>query len=283
MLTFTTIKLLREALSSERKQGHTISFVPTMGNLHEGHLALVRAAKLQADKVVVSIFVNPMQFGANEDLDAYPRTLDKDTQMIAEIGADFLFAPTAREMYPHGMSTQISIPVLSNILCGANRPGHFQGVTTICTKLFNIVQPDVAMFGEKDYQQLTIIRHMVEDLYVPTRIVGVQTGRAEDGLALSSRNMYLTAEERKIAPELYRNLVAAKNKILAGERNYFAVEEEALKNLYEAGFRPDYFHVSNRSTLEAPTPADDKLIILAAAQLGKARLIDNCKLDLPLP
>lgn len=283
MKSFTTIALLREVLASERNQGHTISFVPTMGNLHEGHLALIRAARQEADKVVVSIFINPMQFGANEDLDAYPRTLAKDTQMITDAGADYLFAPTAREMYPHGMSTQITIPVLSNVLCGASRPGHFQGVTTICTKLFNIVQPDVALFGEKDFQQLTIIRHMVEDLYVPTRIVGVQTGRAEDGLALSSRNMYLTAEERKIAPILYRNLEAAKNKIIAGERNYFNVEEEALDNLRQAGFRPDYFHVSNRATLEAPTPADEKLIILAAAQLGKSRLIDNCQLDLKLP
>ena len=280
MKTFTTIKTLREALAEERKQGHTISFVPTMGNLHAGHLALVEAAKKESDRVVASIFVNPMQFGANEDLDAYPRTLGNDSEKLTSVGTHYLFAPTAREMYPHGMSTQITIPVLSNILCGAIRPGHFRGVATICTKLFNIVQPDVAMFGEKDFQQLTIIRHMVDDLYVPTKILGVQTGRAEDGLALSSRNMYLTTDERKTAPALYRNLHEAKSKILAGDHDYFSIEKSALENLKEVGFRPDYFQVLNRDTLEAPSTADEKLIILTAAQLGKARLIDNCQLDL---
>lgn len=280
MQTLTTIDEIREVLGAERRQEHTIGFVPTLGNLHEGHMALIRAARAAADCVVASVFVNPMQFAANEDLDAYPRTLESDQKKLIAEGADYLFAPTVREMYPEGVSTQIIIPVLSNILCGASRPGHFTGVATICTKLFNIVQPDVAMFGEKDFQQLTIIKHMVSDLCIPVEIVGVQTGRAEDGLALSSRNTYLTDEERSIAPTLFQCLSATKEAIEKGERDYFKLEQAANEKLAAAGFKPDYFHVMNRDTLEAPTSADHQLIILAAAQLGKSRLIDNLQLDI---
>lgn len=280
MKTLTTVKDIRAALAQERSSGHSISFVPTMGNLHDGHMALVRAGRKATDCVVVSIFVNPMQFGQNEDLDAYPRTLEQDQEKLDREGVKYLFAPTAREMYPHGVNTQIIVPVLSNILCGANRPGHFSGVATICTKLFNIVQPDIAVFGEKDYQQLTIIRHMVDDLRIPVRIVGVETGRAQDGLALSSRNQYLSENERAVAPVVYAALAEARDKLLAGERNYYEVEQAAIEKLQAAGLRTDYFHIMSRDYLEAPTPVDRELVILAAAQLGKARLIDNVQLDL---
>lgn len=280
MKTLTTISELRDALALERKQGKTIGFVPTLGNLHEGHMALIRAAREATDCVVASVFVNPMQFAANEDLDAYPRTLEADQNKLINEGTHYLFAPTVREMYPEGVSTQITIPVLSNILCGASRPGHFTGVATICAKLFNIVQPNVSMFGEKDFQQLTIIRHMVNDLCIPVQIVGVQTGRASDGLALSSRNAYLSEEQRQTAPLLYQCLKDTKDAIQAGARDYYPLEEVANQRLAAGGFRPDYFKVMNRITLETPRSADKQLIILAAAQLGKARLIDNLQLDI---
>lgn len=280
MQTINTIAELRTALAAERKKGQRISFVPTMGNLHEGHMALVKHAAENSDCIVASIFVNPMQFSQNEDLDAYPRTLEADQKLLEERGVKYLFAPTAREMYPQGVSTQVQIPVLSNLYCGASRPGHFTGVATICTKLFNIVQPNIAVFGEKDFQQLTIIRHMVRDLCIPVEIIGVQTGRAEDGLALSSRNGYLSETERQTAPALYRSLQEAAAKIKAGERNYAEVEAAANQRLEQAGFKPDYFHVVNRETLETANLNDKEIIILAAAQLGNARLIDNLFIDL---
>lgn len=281
MQTINTIAELRAALASERQQHKRISFVPTMGNLHAGHMALVDHASQVSDCIVASVFVNPMQFSQNEDMDAYPRTLEADQQLLTERGVKYLFAPTAREMYPQGVSTQVQIPVLSNLYCGASRPGHFVGVATICAKLFNIVQPDIAVFGEKDFQQLTIIRQMVRDLCIPVDIIGVQTGRAADGLALSSRNSYLSDRERQIAPTLYQSLQAAAAKIKAGERNFAEVESCANKELKQAGFKPDYFHIVNRETLETANLNDTKIIILAAAQLGKARLIDNLFVDLP--
>lgn len=280
MQTINTIADLRAALASERQQGQRISFVPTMGNLHAGHMALVKHASEASDCIVASVFVNPMQFSQNEDMDAYPRTLEADQKLLEERGVKYLFAPTAREMYPQGVSTQVQIPVLSNLYCGASRPGHFVGVATICAKLFNIVQPDIAVFGEKDFQQLTIIRHMVRDLCIPVEIIGVQTGRAEDGLALSSRNGYLSKKERQIAPALYKTLQIAANKIKAGEPNFAEVEATANQQLSDAGFKPDYFHVVNRETLDTATLNDKEIIILAAAQLGKARLIDNLFIDL---
>ena len=280
MKTLNTIAQLRIALATERKQGNSISFVPTMGNLHAGHMALVEHASNASDCIVASIFVNPMQFSQNEDLDAYPKTLEADQRLLEARDVKYLFAPTAREMYPQGISTQVQIPVLSNLYCGASRPGHFVGVATICAKLFNIVQPDFAVFGEKDFQQLTIIRHMVRDLCIPVNIIGVQTGRAEDGLALSSRNGYLSNEERNIAPVLYQTLREAAEKIKAGERNYADVANSAQQQLSEAGFTPDYFHVVNKETLDAASFADKDIIILTAAQLGKARLIDNFFINL---
>jgi pantoate--beta-alanine ligase len=280
MKTLNTTAELRAALATERQLGNSISFVPTMGNLHAGHMALVEHARQVSDCIVSSIFVNPMQFSQNEDIDAYPKTLAADQKLLEERDVKYLFAPTAREMYPQGVSTQVQIPVLSNLYCGASRPGHFVGVATICAKLFNIVQPDIAVFGEKDFQQLTIIRQMVRDLCIPVNIIGVQTGRAEDGLALSSRNGYLSDEERQIAPALHQALRKAADKIKAGERNYADVENCAQQQLLEAGFTPDYFHVVNKETLDTAAFADKDLIILAAAQLGKARLIDNLFIDL---
>lgn len=280
MKTLNTSAELRAALATERQLGNRISFVPTMGNLHAGHMALVEHAKQVSDCIVSSIFVNPMQFSQNEDIDAYPKTLEADQKLLKEHGVKYLFAPTAREMYPQGVSTQVQIPVLSNLYCGASRPGHFVGVATICAKLFNIVEPDTAVFGEKDFQQLTIIRQMVRDLCIPVNIIGVQTGRAEDGLALSSRNRYLSDKERQIAPTLYQTLHQAADKIKAGERNYTEVENCAQKQLREAGFTPDYFHVVNKETLDTASFSDKDIIILAAAQLGRARLIDNLFIEL---
>jgi pantoate--beta-alanine ligase len=280
MQTINTIADLRAALASERKQGQRISFVPTMGNLHAGHMALVEHASQVSDCIVASVFVNPMQFSQNEDIDAYPKTLEADQRLLEERGVKYLFAPTAREMYPQGVSTQVQIPVLSNLYCGASRPGHFVGVATICAKLFNIVQPNTAVFGEKDFQQLTIIRQMVRDLCIPVEIIGVQTGRADDGLALSSRNGYLSNEERQIAPALHRSLQDAADKIKSGERNFAKVEAAANQQLAKAGFKPDYFNVVNRETLDTASLNDKEIIILAAAQLGKARLIDNLFVDL---
>jgi len=280
MQTINTIAELRAALAIERQQGNSISFVPTMGNLHAGHMALVEHASKASDCIVASVFVNPMQFSQNEDIDAYPKTLEADQQLLAERGVKYLFAPTAREMYPQGVSTQVQIPVLSNLYCGASRPGHFVGVATICSKLFNIVQPDFAVFGEKDFQQLTIIRQMVRDLCIPVEIIGVQTGRADDGLALSSRNGYLSREERQVAPALHRTLQDAAHKIKSGERNFAEVETAANQQLSKAGFKPDYVHVVNRETLDTASLNDKEIIILAAAQLGKARLIDNLFVNL---
>ena len=276
----TTIDAIREQLARERDAGQTISFVPTMGNLHEGHMALIEAARQASDRVVVSIFVNPMQFGQNEDLDSYPRTLAEDREKLVAAGVDYLFAPNVRDMYPMGIETQITVPVLSHILCGVSRPSFFTGVATICVKLFNIVQPDIAVFGEKDWQQLTIIRHVVADLWLPLEIMGVATGRAEDGLALSSRNGYLTTAERAIAPALYQTLSHTGQKMVAGERDYSALEQAAIRRLEQAGFKHDYVKIINQHTLEYPTSADKELVIVAAAQLGGARLIDNLLVDI---
>lgn len=273
-----SIDELRNALEIERAAGKSVGFVPTLGHLHEGHLALVKKSAAETDCTVVSIFVNPMQFGQNEDLDGYPRTLENDLSILEPHGVNYVFAPSVREMYPHGVNTQIVIPVLSNILCGSSRPGHFTGVATICTKLFNIVQPDVAVFGEKDYQQLTIIRHMVYDLRMPLKILGVPTARAPDGLALSSRNSYLTLEQREMAPTLNQCLTDARENILQGNNDYYQIEHDANQRLAASGFTPDYFKVLNHN-LENPATVDQKLVILAAAQLGGARLIDNVQFE----
>ncbi len=282
MRTYTTNAQLQRAIRDKRAQGQTIAFVPTMGNLHEGHLELVRKARERCDVVVVSIFVNPMQFGQNEDLDAYPRTLMADKEKLFAEGVQILFAPTAEEIYPEGLGVQtaVSVPMLSDTLCGASRPGHFTGVATVVTKLFNIVQPDVAVFGEKDFQQLSIIRKMVKDLCLPIEIVGVPTARAEDGLALSSRNGYLTPEQREKAPELNRILMEVRDAIACGFDNYSELEAHARLKLIQAGFEPDYFEIRDARTLAEVTPDTEEVAILAAAKLGKPRLIDNVRLAL---
>lgn len=269
---------LRGRLNDWRAAGARIALVPTMGNLHEGHLTLVREARERADRVVATIFVNPLQFGPGEDLDAYPRTLDADRRQLAAAGCDLLFTPGVAEMYPRGQSAQtcVEVPGLSDILCGATRPGHFRGVATVVCKLLNMVQPDVALFGEKDFQQLLVIRRMVEDLCIPVEIIGIGTVREPDGLAKSSRNGYLTAEERSRAPALQQALGLAAERLRSGESPATA-EREALAALDAAGLRPDYVSVRNAADLRPAGDADRDLIVLGAAYLGRARLIDNLR------
>lgn len=282
MRTYNLKAQLQQAIRTERRKGNSIGFVPTMGNLHEGHLQLVRKARELCDVVVVSIFVNPMQFGPNEDLDAYPRTLTADKEKLFAEGVQMLFTPTPAEMYPEGLGQQtaVSVPELSETLCGASRPGHFTGVATVVTKLFNIVQPDVAVFGEKDFQQLSVIRKMTRDLCLPIDIVGVPTARAADGLALSSRNGYLTAEQRSRAPLLNQILQECREAIACGFDNYRELEAHAIAKLRAAGFDPDYFEIRDAQTLEDISEDTEEVAILAAARLGKPRLIDNARLNL---
>lgn len=273
---------LRAAIAADQSTGKRIAFVPTMGNLHEGHLQLVRRAKKIADIVVVSIFVNPLQFGPTEDLDKYPRTLAADKEKLFGEGANYLFTPGVEEMYPNGVDaqTRITVPGLSDTLCGASRPGHFSGVATVVTKLFQIVQPDVAIFGKKDFQQLAVIRKLTSDLCMPIQIVGVETARATDGLALSSRNGYLTAEERALAPALHSALQECREAIACGFDSYADLENHARETLQIAGFKPDYFSIRDARTLGAVTLNTEQLVILGAAYLGRTRLIDNVTLNL---
>jgi pantoate--beta-alanine ligase len=268
---------LREHLAHARSRGSRIALVPTMGNLHEGHLSLVDAARTRADVVVATVFVNPLQFGPNEDYDAYPRTLDADRRALAARGADVLFAPAVAEMYPDGpvLATRVTVAGLSGELCGADRPGHFDGVTTVVAKLFQLVQPDLAVFGRKDLQQLTLIRTMVRDLSMPLAVIGVETVRAGDGLALSSRNGYLSEDERARAPALRRALVATASALDAGRRDYATLEADARRALEGAGLYPDYVAVRRARDLAAPDTGDDALVVLGAARLGSTRLIDN--------
>lgn len=269
---------LRRRIAEWRRDGQRIAFVPTMGNLHPGHIALVREAGAHAGPVVASIFVNPLQFGPNEDLAAYPRTPERDAEMLADAGCDLLFTPAVETMYPRGQAdqTRVEVPGISDLLCGASRPGHFSGVATVVCKLFNMVQPDVALFGEKDFQQLLVIRRLVADLDMPIEILGVATVREADGLAMSSRNGYLSLGERLIAPELYRVLKAA-GAALARGIAAAQVEQEGMRALSAAGFRPDYVSVRRASDLAGPSRTDRDLVVLAAAYLGKARLIDNIR------
>lgn len=277
MLMIQDTVQLRALIRQWRQAGERIAFVPTMGNLHQGHLQLVDTAKQHADRVIVSIFVNPMQFGANEDLDKYPRTLEQDCQGLTEHGADAVFTPTPQLIYPRGLDVQtyVEVPLLGDYHCGASRAGHFRGVSTIVTKLFNLVQPDIACFGQKDYQQLAIIRQMVADLSMPIEIIGVPTIRAEDGLALSSRNGYLTAEQRATAPALYRTLEWMKQQLNQGFGDLRALEQQAKEQLAAAGFKADYINISNRQTLVPAADTTAAVVILAAAALGNTRLIDN--------
>ncbi|MHB0774666.1 pantoate--beta-alanine ligase [Halomonas sp. WWR20] len=282
MRTFQRINELRQVLNDYRRSGQRIALVPTMGNLHEGHLALVAAARQHADITVASIFVNPMQFGPGEDLDAYPRTLDEDRRKLNEAGCDLLFTPAATDLYPRGLELQTSVhvPEVSAGLCGASRPGHFEGVATVVTLLFNLVQPDVACFGEKDYQQLAVIRKLVDDLHFPIEIVGVPIARAEDGLALSSRNGYLSETERARAPALYRTLQEMRASLEGGAAPDQAIRT-ALAQLSEHGFKPDYLELRRAHDLKPVDSATVEAIILAAAHLGPARLLDNLTVTLP--
>ncbi|MFC1602970.1 pantoate--beta-alanine ligase [Pseudomonadota bacterium] len=271
------IKELRQQVAAWRVAGDRIALVPTMGNLHAGHLELVKQAQQRADRVIVSIFVNPMQFGAGEDFGSYPRTLDQDAVQLDAIKTDLLFSPPVAEVYPHGQEEQtvVTVPGLSDIFCGASRPGHFTGVATVVCKLFNMVQADLALFGTKDFQQLLLIRRMAEDLCIPIKIIGIPTVRENDGLARSSRNGYLTAAERNIAPALYRVLCETSSAIAEGNSDYRALELEAKQALETAGFKPDYYSIRNADALTEPKNEEKNLVILAAAYLGRARLIDN--------
>jgi pantoate--beta-alanine ligase len=279
MLVVTGIEALQAQLGYWRERGDRVGFVPTMGNLHAGHISLLAAARYRADRVVVSAFVNPLQFGPGEDYERYPRTPDEDREMLEDAHCDLLFLPSAEEMYPDGanQATLIQVQGLSGTLCGAFRPGHFDGVATVVAKLFGIVQPDVAVFGEKDFQQLTIIRRMVDDLFMPVEVFGATTVRAPDGLAMSSRNRYLTPAERLVAPRLYQSLRQAVTRIDTGDDGYAQIEEQGLAALVEAGMRPDYFAVRDALSLEVPGADSRDLIVLAAARLGRARLIDNLR------
>lgn len=282
MKTIRTVMKLHEMLRGFRAHRGRVALVPTMGNLHAGHLALVERARALADHVVVSIFVNPTQFGPGEDFSTYPRTLDRDRRQLSAAGVEVLFAPPVDEIYPDGPadSTVVCVPRLSGMLCGESRPGHFAGVASVVTRLFNITQPDIAVFGEKDYQQLLVIRRLQRDLHLPIRIVGVPTWRNPDGLALSSRNQYLSTAELQRAPELHRALLACAGRLQRRTRSFSALEREGAARLVQAGFRPDYFVIRTADDLSRPRRASRRLIVLAAARLGRTRLIDNVQVDL---
>ena len=258
-----------------------IVFVPTMGNLHEGHIALMQQARAHGDAVVASIFVNRLQFGPNEDFDKYPRTFAADCEQLSAVGVDVLFAPTERDLYPEPQQYQVDPPEIQNQLEGEFRPGHFRGVATVVLKLFNIVQPDAAVFGKKDYQQLMVLRNMTRQLALPIEIIGGETVRAADGLALSSRNGYLTPAERAEAPRLNRLLNAIRADILAGERDFAKLEQAATTELDNVGWKTDYVAVRRQSDLQRPEPGEKTLVVLAASRLGTPRLIDNLEIQLP--
>ena len=281
METVTTIAAVRERVRAWHRDGLRVAFVPTMGNLHPGHVSLIEAARRHGDRFVASIFVNPMQFGPNEDFAHYPRTPDQDERMLAAAGCNLMFMPDVAEIYPNGSerATRIEVPGLSRILCGEFRPGHFEGVSTVVAKLFHIVEPDVAVFGEKDFQQLTVIRRMVADLCIQVRIVGAPTVREADGLAMSSRNQYLTADERRLAPRIYEILTAAAKRLQAGDSEFASMERTGCQMLEGVGLRPDYFAIRQAADLSAPRPDTRHLVVLAAVRLGKARLIDNIQVN----
>lgn len=276
LLTVSTVAELREYVHHAKLKGLSVGFVPTMGNLHAGHMSLIKQAKKHCDIVIASIFVNPLQFNDQSDLTNYPRTLEQDQNLLKENGCNLLFAPTVDDMYPNGQESQsiVSVPDVSEGLCGASRPGHFDGVATVVTKLFNIVQADKAFFGEKDFQQLAVIRKMVADLCIPVEVVGVPTERNSDGLALSSRNSYLSEEELALAPALFKALQGVASAIQQGN-DFASTLEQTQERLNKQGFKVDYLALYRESDLKPATPEDTKLVVLVAATLGNARLIDN--------
>ena len=283
METVTTIAAVRERVRAWRRAGHRVAFVPTMGNLHPGHVSLIEAARAHGQRFVASIFVNPMQFGPNEDFAHYPRTPHEDEHMLAAAGCNLMFMPEVAEIYPNGSerATRVEVPGLSRVLEGEFRPGHMEGVSTVVAKLFHIVDPDVAVFGEKDFQQLAVIRRMVAELCMPVEIVGAPTLRDGDGLAMSSRNQYLTAAERALAPRIYAALQAAAARLRAGDRELASIERAGFEALEAAGFRPDYFAVRQATDLATPAATARELVVLVAARLGRARLIDNVQVRRP--
>ncbi len=277
MRIVNTKQELAEQIGEWRQQGEHVALVPTMGSLHAGHLALVELAREHAERVVVSIFVNPTQFGEGEDYDEYPRTLERDARRLKMSAADLIFAPSVETVYPFGpeAATTVSVPGLTANFCGASRPGHFDGVTTVVARLFAIVQPDVAVFGQKDYQQQLVVRRMVEDMNLPISIISGETVREDDGLAMSSRNSYLSADERAIAPLLHDTLMSVGEALQNGRRDYEELEAEAIGRLTEGGFDVDYFSIRRAQNLEIPDRDCDEIVVLAAGKLGRARLIDN--------
>ena len=278
MKTETTIQGLTASLAPARSTKKLIGFVPTMGNLHEGHLTLVRAAKKICDVVVVSIFVNPIQFGAGEDFDSYPRTLEQDSRLLADVDCDIIFAPSVEQMYgTQPRLTNVSVGQITDELCGKSRPGHFDGVAVVVTKLFNIVQPDFAFFGQKDYQQLAVIRQLVQDLNMPLEVIGVPIVRAEDGLALSSRNGYLSEQQRAIAPTIYQLLKQAEQQLHEGQA-LAQVLESISNQLTQAGFVVDYVE-ARQTNLQPIAQFDRNVVLFVAAKLGTTRLIDNLQVD----
>jgi len=278
MRPISSIRGMRNLSGEWHKQGYTVGFVPTMGYLHDGHLSLIDIAKNKADKVVVSIFVNPTQFGPREDLKRYPRNVGRDKRLLKEKGVDVVFLPNERMMYPEGYLTFVEVERLSNILCGAFRPGHFRGVTTIVLKLFNIVEPDIAVFGEKDYQQAVIIKKMVKDLNLPVKIITGKIIREKDGVAMSSRNTYLSSEERKRARVLYRSLILAKNMVKNGIKSADKIKEK-MENLIRAeGGKIDYVEIVHPETLSPVDNVEKGVRALVAVWIGKTRLIDNMRL-----
>ena len=275
MQIVNTVSELRDVIKTWRVAGESIAFVPTMGNLHAGHIDLVHKAKAIADRVVVSIFVNPTQFGVGEDFATYPRTEQADQAQLSAVGADVLFLPSVADVYSPDAVTVVNVNGISERYCGAFRPGHFSGVATVVCKLFNIVQPDKALFGLKDYQQLTVIKTMVRDLNIPVEIIPVETVREASGLALSSRNGYLTDAEKSVAPELYKVLCAAKSEVCLGNQKFADIERQGLTTLEEFGFKPDYLSICSSHDLSPAIVEDTEIVILVAARLGKTRLIDN--------
>jgi len=282
MEILTTVSAMREQAAAWRRSMSRVAFVPTMGNLHDGHLSLVKQAGTLADRVVVSLFVNPKQFSENEDLAQYPVTFEEDNRRLEKLSVSALFCPQASEIYPAGIQggTYVEVPELSDILCGASRPGHFRGVATVVSILFNIVQPDVAVFGKKDYQQLLVIQRLVDELHMNIEIVSVATVRDNRGLALSSRNSYLSPQEMRIAPGLYQVLTSIGQELVNGRRDFSALEEAAVERLRAAEFKPEYVAVRRSFDLGRPHGDETELVVLAAARLGKARLIDNVQVDL---
>ena len=282
MQTISKLIELRSHLRGVRQNGQTIAMVATMGNLHAGHIELIHRARELADIVVATIFVNPLQFGSGEDLEKYPKTLEEDKLQLENAGCHLLFAPTESEVYPHGRDNQtiVEVPATSNLYCGSSRPGHFQGVATVVCKLYSMIHPDVAIFGQKDYQQLHIIRQMTQDLSIDVKVVGSPTTRNQEGLALSSRNGYLTADERHRATALYKALQTTAQALQNNNDDFPQLCEQAQLTIEEAGFKRDYFVIANADTLMLAQPGDKQLVILAAAYMGAARLIDNKVVDI---